>query len=207
MPSLDSYVSNGQYTEDLAVLWPNGPWSKEGINKNAAAIAAMATGAPLAAIRELLALHSLGLAGKLPYLPRVLFGVGYSLVEDLGDELDNWFDENLPGAAGVARNSVGLGVNGMGGLFFLHPDGAVAIMYMGLTYEWQWSRFKSIGEFCWITLHAAAVHAGTFPAERFKRTIAELGCAGAARAFDVPDELLPEIPDDPDNPPAWLTHP
>lgn len=63
-------------------------------------------------------------------------------------------------------------------------------MYTDATYEWQWQRFASIGELCWVTLHAAA---GRFPLERFKGVVAGLGCAGAAQAFDVPDEILPEI--------------
>ena len=36
------------------------------------------------------------------------------------------------------------------------------------------------------------------------KVITELGCALAARTFDVPEELLPELPDHPEDPPAWL---
>ncbi len=210
-PDLSTYVSSGRFASDIEELYPQGPFSPPSA-EDAANLSRLAEVLRQPVKEELLALGDLARRGRLPKLGRenkpfgleTMFTVGYSVAEDLGDELEETF-ENGGTEYELAKTAIGLAVNGGGMMHFLLADGHVAALDMGAYNQWAWSRFSSLGEYLWVVFHGRAAAAGRYPDTDFKATVAALDCARAARTFDVPEDVLPPLDEQPDNTPDSLT--
>jgi prepilin-type processing-associated H-X9-DG protein len=209
-PDLSTYVSSGQFADDIANLYPNGPFSPA----NAIPVEALDTlaeGIPTSVKKELLVFADLARDGKLPQLGRenksvgleTIFEVGLSLVANFGDELEETFEDGGTEYE-IAKTAIGLASNGGGVMHFLLADGHVAALDMGMYNQWLWNRFSSLGEYAWVVLHGRAAAAERYPVSELKATVAALDCALAAKDFDVPEEVLPPLPPMPDDTPNWL---
>ena len=209
-PDLFTYVSSGQFAADIERLYPQGPFSPAS-NISSEDLARLAKVLSPAVRRELFALADLGRAGKLPQLGRenqpvglpTMFIVGYSIADDLGDDLEDAFDGGGTPFE-LAKTAIGLACNGGGITHFLLADGHVASLSMEAYNTWQWPRFASLGEYCWVVFHGRAAAAGRFPVEQLKATVATLDCTLAAHSVDVPESVLPPLPPRPDDVPDWL---
>lgn len=207
---LSSYVSSGKFADDIRAMYPCGPFSPA-YEVSDEDLERMTSSIPSDAKRELFALAALGRVGRLPKLGRenqtfgleTLFQVGYSLADDFGDELPDMFED--PGTpVELAKTAIGLAVNGGGVMHFLLNDGHVACLSMEAFHQWMWARFASLGEYLWVVLHGRAAAAGRFPTAEVRDVIAELGCELAAQCVDVPRDVLPPLPEPPEDPPPWL---
>ncbi|MCB9609715.1 MAG: hypothetical protein H6716_24190 [Polyangiaceae bacterium] len=207
---LRTYISSGEFAGDIALLYPHGPFSPPSATP-VEALKQQAEALPALVETELLALGALAREGKLPQLGRenravglqTMFWVGYSLVEDFGDELEDMFEHGGTEYE-IAKTAIGLASNGGGVMHFLLADGCVAALDMGMYNQWIWSRFSSLGEYAWVVLHGRAAAAERYPVAELKAKVAALDCAHAARVFDVPEEVLPPLASMHDETPAWL---
>jgi hypothetical protein len=197
---LSTYVSSGDFARDISVLAPDA----EIVNRafELSQLERLLEGFDEPTHREVVALHALAAAQKLPKLISIgVWTVGYDLNDDLGDEFDDAFEN--PAHIAFARQCVALADSGGGLTYLLLRDGHVAALDLGMFYEWQSRRFSSVGEMCWTLLHADAAKRGTFPVEQFKDEIGARNLQGVAYTFEVPTDLLPEI-DEIEDPPPWL---
>ncbi|MBX3230792.1 MAG: hypothetical protein KIT84_01135 [Labilithrix sp.] len=203
---LDTYVSSGSFAADIERFYPDRPVSQAAPGVRPEQLEKL----PASVKKELLALDALARAGKVPALGKNpglrvgFFDFGYSLAEDLGDELEEVFEDGGKPLE-LARTAIGLADNGGGVMFCLLEDGTVAGLSMESFHSWQWYRFDDLGTFCWVLLHGTAVGDDKYPVEDFKAKVAELDCALTAKVLlPFSKEILPPLPEHLEDMPAWL---
>ncbi|MEM9192093.1 MAG: hypothetical protein AAGF12_23170 [Myxococcota bacterium] len=203
--NLEHYVSSGAFLESLRTLLPQlerltKTCGSDEINERNLQAMAEKPRAELLAFKKIMETEGVPELGSFtPYY-------GHNLEWDLGNELKSWFEPDDQVSIKLARGAIGIGDNGGGLMFYALPDGGVAAMDLGATYDWQWSRFENLGTCLWTLVHAAAVTEGQFDKDEFHRIVLSLNVSDAAVAFDVDEDLLPDAPDDGSDAemPGWL---
>jgi hypothetical protein len=197
-----TYVSSGAFLRDVDRIFPSDTRRRATtpFTRQTAPTAIDALAPPLRAeVASLYALAEEGLPTIGPWTP----SVGYSLPLDLGEDLPVVFDGSNASIA-IARSAIGLGDDGGGGMLFVLPDGTVAALDVGAVYEWQWTRFPTLGAFLWTMVHADAVQRGAYEEGTFHQRLVDADCVLAAAACGVDASRLPPLPAHPTVRPAWL---